>query len=126
VAPRLWIGGGGRFGGGRSTTLWTGIRGDIDALRGLAGDIRQALRAAKLPFDTKPMRPHVTLARPGDRLTREQLDADLAALNRYEGPKWTADAIELVRSHIGPHVQYDRLASWTLADLGNSGTNIGA
>jgi len=111
LPPRLWIGGGGRFGTGRSTTLWTGIRGDTDALAGLAADIRRELRVAKLPFDAKPMRPHITLARPADRLSRDEVDADLAALGRYEGPKWTVAAVELVRSHLGPQVRYDRLAT---------------
>jgi 2'-5' RNA ligase len=115
-APQVWLGGGGRFGSGRFTTLWTGIRGDTTPLRDLVSDVRGELRRAKLPFDAKTFRAHLTLARPADRLTADQLAADLAALARYEGPKWTVQAVELVRSHLGPNVRYDRLLAVPLPD----------
>jgi 2'-5' RNA ligase len=107
--PRLWLGGGGRFGTGRFTTLWIGVRGDTTPLRDLVSDVRGALHKARLPYDAKAFRAHVTLARPGDRLTAGQLAADLAVLDRYEGPRWTAQAVELVRSNLGPQPRYDRL-----------------
>jgi 2'-5' RNA ligase len=75
---------------------------------------RRQLRRARLPYDEKPMRPHLTLARPGDRLDREAIAGDVAALNAYAGPWWTADELVLVRSHLGPKPSYDRLASWPL------------
>ncbi|GAA0794028.1 RNA 2',3'-cyclic phosphodiesterase [Spirilliplanes yamanashiensis] len=102
--PELRIAGGGRFGRGRFTLLWAGVDGDLDPL---AGAVRAALRRARLPFDRKPFRPHLTLARPGDRLTREQVDADRDALGRYAGPPWTAGEIALVESRNGPHPGYE-------------------
>src|SRR3712207_7351867 len=36
----------------------------------------------------KPYRPHLTLARPGDRVDRAGVAADVAALDGYRGPEW--------------------------------------
>jgi RNA 2',3'-cyclic 3'-phosphodiesterase len=112
--PHIRIGGGGRFGRGRFTTLWAGLRGDLAALGDLVADVRRELRAAKLPFDVKPFRPHVTLARPGDRLSDADLAADLHALCQYQGPEWPLGSIDLVESHQGPNITYDRLAAFPL------------
>lgn len=113
--PRIGLGGGGRFAGkSGSTVVWIGMRGDVDAVRDLAAGTRRELRSAHVPFDAKAFRPHVTLARPADRLSADDLDADLAALSRYEGPKWTVESIELVRSHLGPNIRYERLAAFPI------------
>ncbi|MGI5147107.1 2'-5' RNA ligase family protein [Plantactinospora sp. CA-294935] len=114
TAPRLQLGGGGRFGRGRFTVLWVGLLGEVDALRRLAATVRRELRRSRLPFDFRPLRPHLTLARPGDRLDRESLDEDLRTLDGYLGPSWPATELVLVRSHLGPRPTYDRLATWPL------------
>jgi RNA 2',3'-cyclic 3'-phosphodiesterase len=113
-APSVALCGGGRFGKGRFTTVWTGVRGDTAALGDVVTDIRQQLRRARLPFDAKAYRPHVTLARPADRLPEQELAADLDRLGRHRGPQWTVEAIELVRSTLGPQITYERLAGWPL------------
>jgi len=110
VPPVVRLAGGGRFGRGRFTIVWTAVRGE--GLADLARAVRRRLKAARLPFDPKPFRPHLTLARPGDRLPAEALAADLAALKAYEGPMWTVDSVALVRSHLGPKPVYDRLGEW--------------
>jgi 2'-5' RNA ligase len=107
----LRLAGGGRFGRGRFTTLWTGVTGDVRALDALARTVRRALKRARLPYDRKPLKPHLTLARPGDRLSPEEIHADLTALAAYTGPDWTVGSIELVRSHQGPKPAYDHLAA---------------
>lgn len=112
--PRLRIGGGGRFGRGRFTVMWAGVRGDTTALGDLVTDLRGELRSAKVPFDVKAHRPHITVARPGDRLAEDQVAADLAGLGTYEGPEWAVGSIELVRSNEGPAITYDRLSSFPL------------
>ncbi|MFF5053933.1 RNA 2',3'-cyclic phosphodiesterase [Micromonospora sp. NPDC000663] len=114
AVPRLSLGGGGRFGRDRSTVLWVDLRGDVEALRDLARLIRSRLREARLPYDDKPFRPHLTIARPGDRMTPADLDADVATLDAYQGPDWSATELLLVRSHLGPRPRYDRLAAWPL------------
>jgi RNA 2',3'-cyclic 3'-phosphodiesterase len=113
-APRLRLAGGGRFGRGRFTVLWVGVRGDVDRLVALGRASRRQLRRARLSYDEKPMRPHLTLGRPGERLDPEAIKSDVAALDAYEGPWWAAEELVLVRSHLGPKPAYDRLAAWPL------------
>jgi 2'-5' RNA ligase len=111
VPPRLRFGRGGRFGRGRSTVLWVDVLGEVERLRTLTGRIRDELRDAGLPHDDRPFRPHLTIARPGDRMDVEE---DQIALNGYLGPRWPATEMVLVRSHLGPDRRYDHLAAWPL------------
>jgi RNA 2',3'-cyclic 3'-phosphodiesterase len=104
--------GGGTFGRGRFTVLWGGLAGDVGGLRRLAERVRRELRRARAPFDAKPFRPHLTLARPGDRVARELLAADVATLSAYVGPVWTVDAVHLVDSELGPNPVHTHLGSW--------------
>jgi 2'-5' RNA ligase len=103
--------GGGTFGRRRFAILWAGIAGDVAALSALSGSVRSELRRARLPYDAKPFRPHLTLARPGDRIPPEALDADVATLSSYVGPPWTVDAVHLVSSELGPDPKHTRLAT---------------
>jgi 2'-5' RNA ligase len=100
------IAGGGRFGRGRFTVMWAGIEGDLRPLR-LA--VAKELRRVRLPFDAKRFHPHLTIARPGDRLSREEIDVDVANLATYAGPPWTVTGIRLVRSHLGPKPVYETM-----------------
>jgi RNA 2',3'-cyclic 3'-phosphodiesterase len=104
--PGLRISGGGRFGRGRFTIMWAGISGDLRPLR-LA--LAKQLRKAKLPYDDKRFHPHLTVARPGDRLPRDEIEADVAALKTYHGPQWMVDRLRLVRSHLGPKPRYETM-----------------
>jgi len=103
----LRLAGGGRFGRGRFTILWVGVDGDAAGMVALAAAIQQALRTARLPYDRKPLRSHLTLARPGDRV---DITDDLVALAAYVGPWWIPDQIVLVRSTLGPRPRYEQVA----------------
>jgi 2'-5' RNA ligase len=109
-AMTLRVGGGGRFGRGRFTTVWAGLRGDVEKLDELALATRKALKRARLPFDPRPYNAHLTLARPGDRLPPEDVSADIFALSRYEGPDWFVEDVRLMRSQLGPKPRYDVVA----------------
>ncbi|MDQ7910566.1 RNA 2',3'-cyclic phosphodiesterase [Phytohabitans sp. ZYX-F-186] len=108
------LAGGGRFGRGRFTILWVGVGGDLPSLAGLSRGVRRELKRARLAYDPKPLRPHMTVARPGDRIDRVAVDADRAALDAYESPPWTVAEVVLMRSHQGPKPTYDRLGAWPL------------
>jgi RNA 2',3'-cyclic 3'-phosphodiesterase len=112
--PRVRLAGGGRFGRRQFTLLWIGLAGDVAALRTLNLAIRRELRRARLPYDERPFRPHVTLARPGDRVTAAEVDEDRRVLDGYLGPSWPVAEMLLMRSHLGPKPTYDRLAAWPL------------
>lgn len=98
---------GGRFGRGRSTAVWAGVDGDLDALSRLHSDIRAALDAAGQSSDDRPLTPHLTLA-----YSREP--AVLHALEGYRGPQWTVDDFVLVQSHHRDGGGYQTLRSWPL------------
>ncbi|MEV4479647.1 RNA 2',3'-cyclic phosphodiesterase [Micromonospora coxensis] len=112
--PRLRLGGGGRFGRGRFTVLWVDLLGEVEALHVLGRLIRSGLRRNRLPHDDKPFRPHLTVARPGDRVDPADVETDRVTLDAYRGPEWPATELVLVRSHQGPRPTYDRLAAWPL------------
>ncbi|MEU6203533.1 RNA 2',3'-cyclic phosphodiesterase [Micromonospora musae] len=114
TAPRLRLGGGGRFGANRFTILWVDVRGEVEALDTLARLIRSRLRNARLPHDERPFRPHLTIARPADRVDESDVEADRVALDGYQGPEWPAHELVLTRSHPGPRPRYDRVAAWPL------------
>lgn len=107
AAPTVRVAGGGTFGRGPAVTLWAGLAGDVAELTALATGVAQALRRSRLSEDRKPFRPHVTLARPGDRMSDEEVKADLAVLDGYRGPAWTVGTVRVMRSHLGPRPQYD-------------------
>jgi 2'-5' RNA ligase len=104
----LRLAGGGRFGRGPSTVLWVGVDGD--GLDGLTRRVRHELRKTKISYDDRPFRPHLTVARPGDQLDDEVIEADRSALATYEGPPWPISEIRLMRSHLGPQPVYERVA----------------
>jgi 2'-5' RNA ligase len=108
------VAGGGRFGRGRFTILWAALGGDLPSLTGLSRSVRRELSRARLPFDRKPFRPHLTIARPGDRIDRDQVAADRVALDAYDCPLWRVAEVVLMRSHPGPNPTYDRLGAWKL------------
>ncbi|GAA5197847.1 RNA 2',3'-cyclic phosphodiesterase [Rugosimonospora acidiphila] len=113
--PEPRLAGGGRFGRGRFTILWTGIEGELTPLRRAT---TRALRRGRLPYDAKPYRPHLTLARPGERVPAEVVGADLAALAGYRGPSWTVGGLVLYRSHLGPNPVYEPLHAAALPTAG--------
>jgi RNA 2',3'-cyclic 3'-phosphodiesterase len=114
--PPLRLADGGRFGTGSSTVLWAGLHGDLGRLTDLAGQIDHELAEVGLPSsDGKPFRPHLTLARCGDRLSSDEVAADLAELHQYAGPTWKVDEIVLVRSHLSDNHRYERLRAWPLS-----------
>jgi 2'-5' RNA ligase len=112
--PTLRLASGGRFGRGRYTVLWVGVAGDREPLEQLSRQVRRELKRDRLPYDDRPFKAHLTIARPGDRLDRAAVDADRAALAEYRGPQWALETVTLVRSHLGPRPRYDHLAQWPL------------
>jgi len=84
--------------------VWLGVTGDVGSLGALARVVARERGRA--------YRPHLTVARlRGDT---DPTDA-VATLSAYAGPIWTAGAVRLVRSRLGPAPTYDDIATWPLA-----------
>jgi 2'-5' RNA ligase len=98
--------GGGTFGRGRFAILWAGLAGDVAGLGATSQALRGELRRARLPFDAKPFRPHLTISRPGTRVDPADLAEDVTVLQAYEGPLWTVNEAHLVSSELGPRPVY--------------------
>jgi 2'-5' RNA ligase len=115
----LSFGGGGAFpSAGRARVVWLGLHGGGSPLSRLAASLAAgAQRAGAVQTDRKPFHPHLTLAR---SRPRTGLDAGplVDSLSSFTGTPWRADAVELVRSHLGPPVRYETLGSWPLAGRG--------
>ena len=114
AVPELALSGGGRFGRGAFTLMWVGVAGDLDPMRALHKALRSELKRAHFPYDERPWKPHLTVARPGNRIPKGDLDADRAALDAYVGKAWPARELFLVRSNLGPEPTYERLSNWLL------------
>ena len=114
----LRVGGGGKFGRGRFTILWAGLRGDVDRLDAIAKSVRSRLKKARVHYDPKPFRPHLTIARPGDRAPVAITAADIVRLNAYDGPEWTCDEACLVSSDQGPKPKHEVIARFEIAPPG--------
>ena len=97
----------------KANVLWTGIAGDLDALRGLSGSVGAGARRAGAPpaGEGRRFRPHITLAR-----CRVPADVRLlvAGLADISGTCWRADRIHLIRSYLGAQSRYETLGSWPL------------
>ncbi|MGW4273496.1 RNA 2',3'-cyclic phosphodiesterase [Streptomyces seoulensis] len=116
----LALRGGGQFGRGKA--LWTGARGEVGALRLLAGRAAAAARKAGLEQDEhRRYQAHLTVAR-----AREAMDVrpHVAALQDFTGRTWTVDELVLVRSRLpvsgvpGEQPRYEPVGRWVLGGAG--------
>ena len=108
----LSLGGGGRFG---HRVLWTGVQGDRDGLRKLAGSAAAAARRCRVPVEDRPYRPHLTLARASGEADLRPLVQRLAS---WQSPPWVASKLHLVQSRLGAahdgSALHEPIASWLL------------
>ncbi|MEV0645104.1 RNA 2',3'-cyclic phosphodiesterase [Phytomonospora sp. NPDC050363] len=116
---RLTVAGGGVFEReGRAHVLWAAVDGDTGPLTALAETVRAHLAAQGIGFDARPLKAHLTLARPGAATTGADIAADLETLAAYRGPAWEVGEITLVESRGGNGaVHYDVLGRWPVSAL---------
>ncbi|MDF3293477.1 RNA 2',3'-cyclic phosphodiesterase [Streptomyces silvisoli] len=112
----LRLAGGGRFG---DRTLWVGVEGDVRGLGHLADSLAAGARRAGVEMEDRPFRAHLTLAR-GRPHRHTALRPFTELLTDFSSHEWTADHIDLVRSHPpaagtpGAHPRYEVLHRWPL------------
>ncbi|GAA3399133.1 RNA 2',3'-cyclic phosphodiesterase [Streptomyces roseoviridis] len=94
--------------------LWSGIGGDVEGLRLLAADVRAVVTGCAIPFEDRPLRPHLTLAR-ARRGDRSSVRTAAAGLTDFTGRPWHSERLHLVGSNIGRGpgpIHYRDIASW--------------
>ncbi|HZU16050.1 MAG TPA: RNA 2',3'-cyclic phosphodiesterase [Candidatus Dormibacteraeota bacterium] len=97
---RLRLGGLGTFPGrGLPRVIWLGLVEGTEPCASLAAQVESACHAAGVPPETRPFRPHVTLARARDRCPRPPRLGDPPPLD-----PWTADEFILFESRLRPGV----------------------
>ncbi|MFI9305142.1 RNA 2',3'-cyclic phosphodiesterase [Streptomyces triculaminicus] len=111
----LRFAGGGRFG---DRILWVGATGSVETLGALARSTAAGARRAGVHMtDTKPFRPHLTLARTAGHVNLRPYAEELA---EFRGRRWWAERVELVQSRLptsgapGERPRYETVASWPL------------
>ncbi|MCM1944921.1 MULTISPECIES: RNA 2',3'-cyclic phosphodiesterase [Streptomyces] len=113
----LSLRGGGHF---DSRVLWSGIAGDVPGLHRLADDVRALVKEAGIPYEGRPLRPHLTLAR-ARRGDLTGIPAASGVLDGFEGRSWPTARLHLVGSDYarGPApVRYQDLVSWPFTGAG--------
>ncbi|MFF4365015.1 RNA 2',3'-cyclic phosphodiesterase [Streptomyces sp. NPDC001594] len=108
---RLALRGGGHFDG---RVLWTGIDGDLDGLHLLASEVRSLVKECGIPYEGRPLRPHLTLARARRGDTAGVPEA-AAGLTGFRGRPWHTARLHLVGSNTGRGpgpIHYRDIVSW--------------
>ncbi|GGT62639.1 RNA 2',3'-cyclic phosphodiesterase [Streptomyces purpureus] len=110
---RLALRGSGHF---DERVLWSGIGGDLQGLRLLAGEVRALVKEAGVPFADRPLNPHLTLARSRRDDTSSVVRA-AAGLSGFAGRTWQAGRLHLVGSNYGRGpgpIRYRDVEAWPL------------
>ncbi|WP_282694590.1 RNA 2',3'-cyclic phosphodiesterase [Streptomyces sp. CC208A] len=107
----LSLRGGGHF---DSRVLWSGIAGDVPGLHRLADEVRTLVKETGIPYEGRPLRPHLTLAR-ARRGDLAGVPGAAGVLDGFAGRSWPAARLHLVGSDDarGPApVRYRDIDSW--------------
>ncbi|MCA1219624.1 RNA 2',3'-cyclic phosphodiesterase [Streptomyces sp. 8L] len=96
--------------------LWSGLDGDLDAMRLLAEGVRSVVKSRGVAFADRPLRPHLTLARArrGDQSSVEGIAEGIAD---FTGSTWPAERLHLVGSNAGrgpEPIRYRDIEAWPL------------
>ncbi|MFG2873565.1 RNA 2',3'-cyclic phosphodiesterase [Streptomyces sp. NPDC048337] len=107
----LALRGGGHF---DERVLWSGIDGDLDGLHRLATEVRAVVKECGVPFEGRPLRPHLTLARSGRNDPSCVVEA-ATGLSAFTGRRWQAERLHLVGSNFGRGpgpIRYRDIEAW--------------
>jgi RNA 2',3'-cyclic 3'-phosphodiesterase len=114
----LTLAGAGRF---SQRALWTGFQGDLVPLRALARSVAAAGQRAGASEEQNRFKAHLTLARAPKPTDLRPYASNLAD---YRGLTWTADAVALIRSHLGAgenrRARYETLSLHQLSGAADS------
>lgn len=90
----------------RPRILWTGLKGDVATLAKAAAEIETRFEALGFPRETRPFKPHLTIARAKARKTKRGIikgfDCSLEKEAEYQGPMFTINEFVLFESILRP------------------------
>lgn len=114
---------------GRANVFWVGMRGAAaeergrPLLAGLAGSVAAgAEKAGAGQVERRRFHAHLTVARCRQRTDLRALVDGMAG---FAGRWWRAEAVHLMRSHLGRSVRYESLGSWPLGGLADGAVGNG-
>lgn len=90
--------------GGRARVVWAGTGPAERRIEHLGAAVRSALDRRAIPFDLRPLRPHVTVGRVRESATRAEAAAIARAVRSIAPPPVSspADAIHVMESVLSP------------------------
>jgi len=97
--------------------LWTGIKGDVEALLALQTNVRSVVCQYVAEEETRAYRPHVTLGRvrPTNRRDLRKVSVALASVTNRTFGSWRVDEFALMQSQLSPQgSQHSTLATFRL------------
>lgn len=86
----------------RPRVVWVGITEGADAMKTLANRLDDALARQRFPKESRPLQPHLTLARIRDPRQADGLEAAAASLGALEVGRQDVTSIAVVESHLRP------------------------
>jgi 2'-5' RNA ligase len=93
----------GVFPGSRNPrVVWVGLRGDLERLGALAGEVDQALTGLGFQAEKRPFKPHLTLGRVKSGRNKAGLMEGVLSLAGFKGPEFQARELILFRSELKP------------------------
>jgi len=97
------------------SVLWLGVKGELAALRQLHAAVEAAMAQAGFARETKPFRPHLTLARKYAGTAPFVMPRSApAAAAAEEQLVWTVGAIVLYESHLARAPMYEAVGTFPL------------
>lgn len=89
---------------GRPSMIWAGTGAAAPSIERLGGAVRTELGRRRVPFDAKPLRAHVTLARVRDSASADEAEAIDAAVRaaRVDGLAFRAGDLHVMESRLSP------------------------
>ena len=83
--------------------VWAAAPGATATLARIGAGIRSELERRSLPFDAKPLQPHITLARVRDEASRGEVEAVAAAIGAARvHASFVAESLHVMESTISP------------------------
>lgn len=119
----LRLAGSGQF---SSRVLWTGLDGNLAALRRLAGESRAAADEVGIDRDRRSFRAHLTIGHgwrhqrgSADETAADETAAEIAALSKelaaFRGTEWNAGRLWLMSVRPRQSPRYEALGGWELS-----------